>query len=279
MRFLVKILTVAAVLGLAGCSRSVPSLTLATTTSTQDSGLLDMLVPRFREQTGIEVKVVAVGTGQALQLGRRGDADVLMVHAPAAEKKFMDEGFGSWWREVMYNDFVVVGPPADPAGIRGQKSVSSAFTQIARRGSTFISRGDESGTHQKEKEIWRRAGIEPKGEWLGEWYLQSGAGMGQVLRMADEKRAYTLTDRGTFLALRKGLDLVILCEGDPLLVNQYSVILVNPKKHPHVNKEATQKFADFLLAPETQKAIAEFGKDRFGQSLFFPGSASSVPTH
>jgi tungstate transport system substrate-binding protein len=264
-----KVLGVAlALAAVAGCSRPAPSLTLATTTSTQDSGLLDMLVPMFREQTGIEVKVVAVGTGQALQLGRRGDADVLLVHDPAGERRFVDEGFGVGRRQVMWNDFVLVGPPADPAGVKGEKSIASAFARLARKGTPFVSRGDESGTHVKEKAVWRRAGIEPKGRW----YIRAGGGMGQVLRMASEKRACTLTDRGTFLALRQGLDLAILSEGGPLLRNPYSVILVNPDRHPHVRRRAAQKFADFLRAPGAQRAIAGFGKDRYGQPLFFPAA-------
>jgi tungstate transport system substrate-binding protein len=265
-----RVLVVAAVLT-AGCSRSAQtqSLTLATTTSTQDSGLLDALVPLFRQQTGIEAKVVAVGTGQALELGRRGDADVLLVHDPDAEQRFVDEGFGVGRRPVMWNDFVLVGPPADPAGVKGLASVAEAFARVARAGSPFVSRGDESGTHVKEKAVWKRAGVEPRGDW----YLRAGAGMGQVLRLASEKRAYTLTDRGTFLAQRQGLDLVVLCGGDPLLVNQYSVIVVNPAMHPHVRAQAARQFADFLRSPSTRKAIAEFGRDRFGQPLFFVGEA------
>lgn len=271
MRSLFALICVGAALAGAGCARPgpKPSLTLATTTSTQDSGLLDVLVPMFRAQTGIEVKVVAVGTGQALELGRRGDADVLLVHDPVGEQRFVDEGFGVGRRPVMWNDFVVVGPPADPAGIKGLTSAGAAFTRIARAEAPFVSRGDESGTHVKERQVWRQAKIEPQGGW----YVRAGAGMGQVLRMAGEKRAYTLSDRGTFLALRKGLDLAILCAGDPLLSNQYSVILVNPIRHPHVQREAAQQFADFLVSPETQTAIAGFGKDRFGESLFFRGEA------
>jgi tungstate transport system substrate-binding protein len=259
------------VVAAAGCaSRPVPSLTLATTTSTQDSGLLDVLVPLFKSQTGIEIKVVAVGTGQALQLGRRGDADVLLVHDPAAEQKFMAEGFGAVRQEVMYNDFLLVGPPADSAGVKGEPSIREAFTRIARAGAPFVSRGDESGTHQKERAVWRQAGIEPQGAW----YLQAGAGMAQVLRIADQKRAYTLTDRGTFVTQRQGLDLVGLSEGDPLLRNQYSVIVVNPAKHPGVHEQAARQFAAFLAAPATRKVIADFGKDRFGQQLFFVGGAA-----
>jgi tungstate transport system substrate-binding protein len=254
----------------AGCSASpAASLTLATTTSTQDSGLLDVLVPRFRSQTGIEVKVVAVGTGQALELGGRGDADVLLVHDPTAEKHFMDEGFGALRQEVMHNDFLLVGPPEDPAGVKGQAAIAEAFTRIGRQEAPFVSRGDRSGTHLKERAVWHRAGIEPRGAW----YLQAAAGMAQVLRVADQKRAYTLTDRGTFLAQRQGLSLVALSEGDPLLRNQYSVIVVNPAKHPHVHEQAARQFAQFLLAPETRKVIAEFGTDRFGQPLFFVGGA------
>jgi tungstate transport system substrate-binding protein len=254
--------------GCVGCSSSPDhqSLTLATTTSTRDTGLLDVLVPLFRTQTGIEVKVVAVGSGQALELGRRGDADLLLVHDTAGEQRFMDDGFGSSRQAVMYNDFVVVGPAADPAAVKGA-AVAEAFGRISRRGEPFVSRGDESGTHQKEKALWRQAGIEPQGDW----YLRAGAGMGQVLRIAAEKRAYTLSDRGTFLAQRTGLDLEVLNEGDPVLLNPYSVIVVSPDKHAHVHSEAARKFADFLLSADGRQAIGEFGKDKFGQPLFFVG--------
>ena len=269
--FLALLLAGAALLS-SGCSggQSSPTLTLATTTSMQDSGLLDMLLPLFREQTGIEVKVVAVGTGQALELGRRGDADVLLVHDPDAEQQFMAEGYGASRHPVVWNDFVLVGPAADPAGVNGATSAAEAFRRVAAKQAAFVSRGDESGRHAKEKATWRRAGIEPRGDW----YVRAGAGMGQVLRMASEKRAYTLSDRGTFLAQREGLDLAVLFEGDPSLVNQYSVILISVEKHPHVHHEAARKFADFLLSAEGQKAIAEFGKARFGQPLFFAGEAS-----
>jgi tungstate transport system substrate-binding protein len=255
-----------------GCSQQASqneAITLATTTSTQDSGLLDILVPIFRQQTGIEVKVVAVGTGQALQLGRRGDADVLLVHDPQAEGQFMAEGHGVERRPVMFNDFVLVGPKADPANVRGQRSIAEAYSRIARSGSPFVSRGDESGTHQKEREVWGKAGVDPQGGW----YIRAGAGMGQVLRMADEKHAYTLADRGTFLAQREGLDLTILSEGDPILVNQYSVLLLSHDKHPHVRHQAARKFAEFLLSPQAQNSIAVFGKDKFGQALFCAGTA------
>jgi len=272
---LVWLITAAAALAVAGCSAPAPtpSLILATTTSAQDSGLLEVLVPAFRERSSIDVKVVAVGTGQALELGRRGDADVLLVHSPAAEQRFVDEGFGVGRRQVMWNDFVLVGPPTDPAGVNDSSSAVEAFTRVARAAAPFVSRGDESGTHLKEKEVWRQAGVEPRGDW----YVAAGAGMGQVLRMAGEKRAYALTDRGTYLAQRQGLDLAVLYEGDPVLKNVYSVIQVNPEKHPHVRREAAEKFADYLTGPEGRKVIADFGKDRFGQPLFFVPDAVSDP--
>jgi tungstate transport system substrate-binding protein len=254
----------------AGCTpRQSPdrTLTLATTTSVQDSGLLDALLPSFKERTGVEVKVVAVGTGQALELGRRGDADVLLVHDPDAEQRFLDEGHGSLRRVVMHNDFVLVGPPDDPAGVRGERSAAGALARVAGRQAPFVSRGDESGTHKKEQALWRLSKAEPGGGW----YVRAGGGMAQTLRLADEKRAYTLTDRGTFLAQRKGLDLAVLVEGDPLLVNVYSVILVSPEKHPHVKQDAARQFADFLTSDEGRRIIADFGKDRLGQPLFRPG--------
>ncbi|HID20966.1 MAG TPA: tungsten ABC transporter substrate-binding protein [Planctomycetaceae bacterium] len=254
---------------MAGCSSSPPpgrAITLATTTSTRDSGLLDVLIPVFEERTGIEVKVVAVGSGQALEMGRRGDADVLLTHAPAAEERFVAEGHGIERRSVMANDFVVVGPESDPAGIRDQPSAAEAFRRIALRKALFVSRGDESGTHMKERAIWKQAGIEPDGEW----YLPVGRGMAEALRVASETQAYALADRGTFLAQRDGLSLSVLLEGDPLLHNPYSVMLVNPDKHSHVNVAAARRFAEFLVAEETQKLISRFGRDRFGQPLFFP---------
>jgi tungstate transport system substrate-binding protein len=267
-----RLLILMCLLAVAGCSTSSrpdESLTLATTTSTQDSGLLDVLVPMFEKQSGVKVKVVAVGTGQALQLGRRGDADVLLVHDPAAEEQFVTEGYGVERREVMHNDFVLVGPKDDPAKIKGEKTVAEAFARIAGKRSHFVSRGDESGTHQKEKQVWRQANTEPQGDW----YVRAGAGMGHVLRMADQKRAYTLSDRATFLAQRQGIDLDILFQGDPSLLNRYSVIVVSPEKHAHVHHQAARKFSDFLLSPEGQQAIADFGKDRYGQPLFFVGGA------
>jgi tungstate transport system substrate-binding protein len=249
-----------------GCSSqpAARTLTLATTTSARDTGLLDVLTPRFKEQSGIEVKVVAVGTGQALELARRGDADVLLVHDPESEEKFMAEGFGATRRPLMYNDFVLVGPPDDPAGVKGEKSIVKAFAQLAAKEAPFYSRGDESGTHLKEKKIWSEDGIEPKGDW----YRSAGAGMAAVLRIANEKNGYTLTDRGTYLSQRKNLNLVILSEGDPLLLNRYSVIVVNPAKHPHVHHPEAVQFLEFMTSSETRKTIAAFGVDLFGEPLF-----------
>jgi tungstate transport system substrate-binding protein len=258
----------AIVLLLAGCSKThdqVETLTLATTTSTRDSGLLDALVPMFAKETGIEVKVVAVGSGQALELGRRGDADVLLTHAPEAEEQFMAEGHGEERRAVMHNDFVLVGPQADRAQIKDQTSIREAFRRIAQSQSPFISRGDESGTHMKELQIWKQAALDPERQW----YVQAGAGMAEALRMASEKRAYTLADRGTFLAQRHRLDLTILSAGDPLLRNPYAVIVVRSEKHPNVNQRAAGRFSEFLLSPKVQRVIGQFGVEPFGQPLFF----------
>ena len=247
------------------------SLTLATTTSTRDSGLLDVLVPRFEQQTGIRVKVIAVGSGQALELGRRGDADILLTHAPEAEQEFMKQGFGELRRQLMYNDFVLVGPGSDPAKIKGQKSIAVALQRIAQAHSPFVSRGDESGTHQKEQAIWKQAAVTP----AGDWYVAAGSGMAAVLRMANEKQAYTLSDRGTFLAQRQRLELVIVSEGDALLRNPYAVLLVSAAKHPHIQRAAAHKFLEFLVSPVVQKTIGEFGVKEFGMPLFFPTADSA----
>jgi tungstate transport system substrate-binding protein len=255
----------------AGCSatdKKAETLTLATTTSTRDSGLLDVLTPMFKKQTGTEVKVVAVGSGQALAMGRRGDADVLLTHAPQAEEQFVEEGHGVKRRPVMYNDFVIVGPKADPAKIKEFASAAEAFRDIAGAEAPFASRGDESGTHQQEMQIWKNARIEPKGTW----YLRAGSGMAATLRMASEKSAYTLTDRGTFLSQRRQLDLIILVEGDRLLRNNYAVIVVNPQKHAHVKHQAAERFAEFLLSQAAQDAIAQFGRAEYGEQLFFPNA-------
>jgi tungstate transport system substrate-binding protein len=242
---------------------------MATTTSTQDSGLLDYLLPIFEKETGIKIKVVAVGSGQALQMGTDGNADVLLVHSPAKEKEFMDKKDGVRREDVMYNDFVIVGPEADPAKISGIKTGVDAFKAISDGKATFISRGDDSGTHTKEKSVWTAAKIEPKGDW----YVSAGQGMGAVLTMSDEKQAYTLTDRATYLTMvKKGLKLKILVEGDKLLLNPYGVIAVNPAKSPKIQNDLANKFIDWIISVPTQEKIAAFKKEEFGISLFTPSS-------
>jgi tungstate transport system substrate-binding protein len=244
-------------------------LVLATTTSTADSGLLDYLLPDFETQNGVKVDVIAVGTGQALQLGRDGNADVLLVHARAQEDEFMAANDGTRREDVMYNDFVIVGPESDPAGIKGMTNAADAFKKIAETGSPFVSRGDKSGTHTKELSIWKSAGIEP----AGDWYISSGQGMGEVLTMANEQQAYTLSDRATYLARTKGgLELGVLVEGDKALFNPYGVIAVNPDKNPQINAEMAQKFIDWIISVPTQEKIQAFGVQDFGQSLFIPDS-------
>lgn len=243
------------------------NLILATTTSTQDTGLLDVLIPIFEKKTGYFVKTIAVGSGQAMAMGQKGEADVLLVHSPDAEKKFMAEGFGVDRKLVMHNDFIIVGPPSDPAGIKGMKSATEAFKKIAATDSLFMSRGDNSGTHSKEKGVWKAAGVKPEGQ---KWYQQTGLGMGQTLSVAAEKKGYTLADRGTYLALKKNLGLVILSEGDKVLLNIYHVIDVNPAKWPKVNAAGAKAFADFMVSKQTQKIIKTFGVDKFGSPLFFP---------
>jgi tungstate transport system substrate-binding protein len=249
------------------------NIILATTTSTQDSGLLDVLIPMFEKKTGYFVKTIAVGSGQAMAMGQKGEADVLLVHSPAAEEKFMAGGFGVNRRLVMHNDFVVVGPAADPAVIKSAKTTVDAFRKIADAGVLFISRGDNSGTDAKEKQIWKATGINQMGQ---KWYQQTGLGMGQTLNVASEKRAYTLTDRGTYLALKKNLQLDILKEGDAVLLNIYHVIEVNPAKFPKVNAAGGKAFADFMVSPETQAVIKTFGVDKFGSPLFFPDAGKKV---
>ena len=238
---------------------------LSTTTSTQDSGLLDVLVPLFEKKTGYTLKTLSVGTGQALALAARGEADVALVHAPALEKKYVAEGKLLARRLVMYNDFVIVGPPEDPARIKGLPSAVDAMKRIGGR-SRFVSRGDKSGTNILELALWNRAGIQP----AGAWYIESGQGMGQTLGIADDRRAYTLTDRGTYLAFGKRLDLPILVEKDRPLLNLYSVLEVNPASGPRVNVAGGKAFADFLLSPETQAVIKTFGVEKYGQPLFVP---------
>jgi tungstate transport system substrate-binding protein len=249
--------------------RGEGKLILATTTSTNDSGLLDFILPDFEAETGAEVDVIAVGTGQALSLGENGDADVLLVHARAREDAFMDAGHGVRREDVMYNDFVIVGPPDDPAGIEGMEDAAEAFQAIAQAEAPFVSRGDDSGTHTKEKAIWEAAGVEPEGDW----YISAGQGMGAVLTMADEQQAYTLSDRATYLARTlEGTDLVILVEGDPILFNPYGVIAVNPEKNPEVQAELADTFIDWLISVPVQEKIGSFGIDEFGQPLFVPDS-------
>ncbi|HRR72657.1 MAG TPA: substrate-binding domain-containing protein [Syntrophorhabdaceae bacterium] len=243
------------------------NIILATTTSTQDSGLLDALLPLFEKKTGYFVKTIAVGSGQAMAMGRKGEADVLLVHSPEDEKTFMAEGYGIDRRLVMHNDFIIVGPPSDPAKIKGIKSTVEAFKKIAQSKSLFISRSDNSGTHAKEKAIWKAANIKPGGE---KWYHETGLGMGQTLNVASEKRAYTLTDRGTYLALKKRLELEMLSYGDKMLFNIYHVIVVNPERFPKVNASGARAFSDFMVSNEAQSIIKTFGIAKFGAPLFFP---------
>jgi tungstate transport system substrate-binding protein len=243
------------------------NIILATTTSTQDSGLLDVLLPIFEKTTGYFVKTIAVGSGQAMAMGQKGEADVLLVHSPEAEKKFMADGYGVSRRLVMHNDYIIAGPKTDPAGIKGSKSSVEAFRKIAAANAVFMSRGDNSGTHAKEKAIWKAAGINPEGQ---KWYQQTGLGMGQTLSVAAEKKTYTLADRGTYLALKKNLGLDILAEGDAVLLNIYHVIEVNPAKWPKVNSGGAKAFADFMVSRQTQDIIREFGVEKYGSPLFFP---------
>jgi tungstate transport system substrate-binding protein len=262
-------------LAVAACGRASESknIILATTTSTQDSGLLDVLLPVFEKQTGYFVKTIAVGSGQAMSMGARGEADVLLVHSPDDEKKFMEAGNGSRRMRVMYNDFIILGPADDPAGIRSAPDAPEAFKLIAEQEALFISRGDNSGTHAKEKALWRLGGVAPEGQG---WYQQTGLGMGQSLAVASEKNGYILADRGTWLALRKNIGLAVVSQGDASLLNIYHVIDVNPEKWPKVNAVGARSFADFLVAPETQKLIGSFGVEKFGDALFVPDAGNRV---
>jgi tungstate transport system substrate-binding protein len=243
-----------------------PDLILATTTSTQDSGLLDVLIPAFEKDSGYKVKVVAVGSGAALQMGQQGNADVLLVHSPSAEKTYMDGGFGIDRRLVMHNDFIIVGPAADPAGIKRTATAVDAFTKIANAQAPFISRGDQSGTNTMELNLWKKASITPQGGW----YVESGQGMGATLQIASEKSAYTLTDRATYLANQSTLSLAILVEGDTALLNVYHVITVNPAKWPKINQAGAKTFADYLVSKNGQDLIGKYGVDKYGQQLFIP---------
>ena len=260
-------LVAAATLGLSLSAQAQKNLILATTTSTQDTGLLDVLVPMFEKKTGYFVKTIAVGSGQAMAMGQKGEADVLLVHSPDAEKQFMADGYGVNRLIVMHNDFVVVGPPADPAGLKSIKVPADAFKKLAATETLFMSRGDKSGTDAKEKGIWKATGINPVGQ---KWYQETGLGMGQTLNVAAEKKAYTLADRGTYLAMKKTLGMDIVNEGDKALLNVYHVIQVNPAKFPKVNAEGAKAFSDFILAKDTQEFIGKFGVDKYGSPLFFP---------
>jgi tungstate transport system substrate-binding protein len=247
------------------------SVILATTTSTQDSGLLDSLVPRFEQSCRCRVKTIAVGTGASLALGGRGEADVVLVHAPQLEQRYVAEGLFVNRRLVMFNDFILVGPASDPAGLRQVTSLTDAFSRMAQGKAPVVSRGDSSGTNILELNLWKKAGISP----AGAWYLQAGQGMGATLRIASEKGGYTLTDRGTFLALRSGLGLEIVYEKSPDLLNIYHVMEVNAEIYPQVNAAGARDFADFMVSPATQAFISRFGVTTFGQPLFFPAAGKS----
>jgi tungstate transport system substrate-binding protein len=252
-----------------GTAGDPAKLIIATTTSTQDSGLLDVILPDFEAESGADTDVVAVGTGQALKLGEDCNADVVLVHARAREDEFMAAGFGTRREDVMFNDFIVVGPASDPAGIAGMTDAADALAQINAAQAPFVSRGDESGTHTKELSIWKTAGIEPSGDW----YIAAGQGMGAVLNMANEQQAYTLSDRATYLARTKeGLELDVLVEGDPALFNPYGVITVNAEKCPNVNADLGSNFVDWITSVPAQEKIGQFGVEEFGQPLFTPNS-------
>lgn len=283
-----KVITLAMVmvfmLSLVGCAQKAaeqpaapkapanPNVILATTTSTQDSGLLDVLIPEFNKQTGYVIKTVAVGSGAALAMGEKGEADVLLVHSPAAEKALVEKGFGTNYKLVMHNDFLIIGPANDPAGIKGMKSSAEALKKIKDSNNTFISRGDKSGTHTMELNLWKAAGITPATSNI---YLESGQGMGATLTMANQKNAYTLTDRATYLAQQKNIALVPVVEGEKALLNIYHVMTVNPEKWPKVNVEGGKAFNDFMVAPATQEMISKFGVDKYGQALFFPDAGKN----
>lgn len=244
-------------------------IVVQSTTSTQNSGLFDDLLPKFQDKTGIEVRVVAVGTGQAIKNAANGDGDVLFVHSKPSEEKFVADGLGVSRADVMYNDFVIVGPADDPAGIAGSKDVVAALTKIAETNSAFASRGDDSGTHKAELRLWKAAGIDPDAA-SGDWYRETGSGMGATLNTGTGMGAYVMTDRATWISFGNKGDYKVAVEGDPVLFNQYGVILVNPKAHPHVKADMGQKFIDWLLSAEGQKAIASYKVD--GQQLFFPNA-------
>lgn len=254
-------------------SPKVKTVILATTTSTQDSGLLDVLLPVFEKQTGYFVKTISVGSGQAMKMGEKGEADVLLVHSPDAEKKFVAESYGVNRRLVMHNDFVILGPAKDPAKIKGQKSSKEALKKIAAAGALFMSRGDNSGTHALEKKLWKSTGLTVDGQ---KWYQETGLGMGQTLNVAAEKNGYTIADRGTYLSMKKTMTHTILVEGDASLLNIYHVIEVNPAKWPKVNAAGAKAFADFMVSKKAQNIIKTYGIEKFGSPLFFPDAGKKV---
>ena len=268
-----RLVIAAAALVFAGhASAQEKSIVVASTTSTQDSGLFGHILPMFKAKTGIDVKVVAQGTGQALDTARRGDADVVFVHAKPAEEKFLSEGFGVKRYPVMYNDFVLIGPKGDPAGIKGSKDIVAALGAIKAKGADFISRGDKSGTHQAELNLWKVAGIDIAKD-KGPWYKEIGQGMGAALNTASASNAYVLADRGTWLSFKNRGELEIAVEGDKRLFNQYGVMLVNPEKHPSVKKDLGQQLIDWLVSSEGQKAIADYKIN--GEQLFYPNANDS----
>jgi len=253
-------------------ARGPKDVILATTTSTQDTGLLDTLVPIFEDQSGYHVKVIAVGSGQALAMGERGDADVLLVHAPSSELPLVESGAAINRQLVMHNDFIIVGPESDPAGVKGMTSAADALTAIYDKGATFVSRGDDSGTNKAELALWKKANLDPSGQ---SWYEESGQGMAATLTIANQKNAYTLSDRGTYLAQQKNLELVILVEGDPALFNVYHVMQVNPDKFDLVNGPGGAAFVEFMVSDATQAIIKDFGVDKYGQPLFIPDAGKN----
>ncbi len=259
----------------ASAAPKIKTIILATTTSTQDSGLLDELLPRFEKSTGYFVKTISVGSGQAMKMGEKGEADVLLVHSPDAEKKFVEQGFGVNRRLVMHNDFIILGPASDPAKIKGEKSAKEALKKIAAANALFMSRGDNSGTHALEKKLWKATGLKYEGN---KWYQQTGLGMGQTLNVAAEKNGYTIADRGTYLAVKKNLGLDILVEGDASLLNIYHVIQVNPAKWPKVNAAGAKAFADFVVSKKAQAIIKTYGVKKYGSPLFFPDAGKDPKT-
>lgn len=266
-------LTVILAVTFSACSKKNEDVILATTTSTQDSGLLDVLIPIFEKNTGYKVKPIAVGTGAALAMGKQGEADVLLVHAPKAEEVVVESGAAINRQLVMHNDFIICGPADDPAGIKGETSAAEAYRKISEAQATFVSRGDDSGTHKKEKEVWKAAEIEPQGDW----YVEAGAGMGDTLNIASEKGGYVFTDRGTYLARKDNLALEVLVEKDPILLNIYHVMQVNPDKFPKVNADGGKAFVEFMVSKEAQEEIEKFGVDKFGEPLFVPDAGKKEP--